>query len=85
MSEEDVRRLAVEAARDRNADDLWWLTEAHLEALGAFVVPCTQCGVMNTRGFRGDGHRASAITKPDQYAHCRSCGQYISAQKEPNL
>ena len=35
MSEEDVRRFAAEAARDRNADDLWWLTEAHLTLHGS--------------------------------------------------
>ena len=35
MSEDDLRRFAAEAARDRDAEDLWALAEAHLTLHGS--------------------------------------------------
>ncbi len=35
MSEDELRRLAAEAARDRNEEALWALTEAHLTLHGS--------------------------------------------------
>ena len=35
MSEDELKRLAAEAARDRDAEALWALTEAHLTLHGS--------------------------------------------------
>lgn len=35
MSDEDLKRFAMEAARDRNTESLWALTEAHLSLHGS--------------------------------------------------
>ena len=51
MSEEDIRRFAAEAARDRNADDLWWLTEAHLTLHGSAGSRVSRLTLQNYRRY----------------------------------